>query len=107
EPITRPPQDVEPPPAGNYTDGQKIALEDFARAFETAFPELRAATGNGKSGPRTIWAVRLAFVSGSTGLRAVVNGTPAFFAPAPLSTTLMTRADIPMKLGPTSDPDTP
>lgn len=104
EPITN----TEPLPEqeGNYQDGQKVALENFARAFETAFPELKAATGNGKSGPRTIWAVRLSFANGP-GLRANVNDDPAFFAPAPLSTTLENREDIPMKLGPATVDPTP
>lgn len=89
-----------PPPTETYDDGQELALAKFAREFEAAYPELKVATGFGRNGPATIWAVRLQLGgSGAPGMFAARGGDASFFAPAPLSTTLENRDDIPMTLG--------
>ena len=73
----------------------KATLVPFGQEFETAFPELRAATGLGSAGPLSVWAIRLGIIQqGDEGISFAIDTTkPTFFAPAPLSNTLLSRPD--------------
>ncbi|MGH9764777.1 MAG: hypothetical protein ACREAC_28410, partial [Blastocatellia bacterium] len=85
------------PAAGDQFDmTPKGTLMPFAESFEDAFPELRAAVGLGSSGPRTIWAARVGVIqSGNEGITVQINtDNPTFYAPKPLSTTLLSRNGV-------------
>jgi hypothetical protein len=77
-------------------ENQPMALETFANDFETAFPEFKVATGLGAQGANTVWVVRLGQQTpGGRGVTYHINGSqPAFFAPAPLSNTLLARDEV-------------
>ncbi len=81
---------------------QGMALTAFAEAFEEAFPQFKVATGLGADGPETIWAIRM----GGSGMTVQIDGTPVFFAPAPLSNVLMQRDAVPVRLNFPSDATT-
>jgi hypothetical protein len=86
---------------GGYT------LDDFARAFENAFAgatsSLKLATGEdglqkGQPAPSdaSLWAVRMAaqtatVAAAGTGFAYAISGKPVFYAPAPLSTELISK----------------
>lgn len=78
-----------------FTLTPKMTLAPFAQEFEAAFTEMRAATGLGSAGPLSVWAVRIATIQpGAEGITVAVNsGNPVFFAPKPLSNTLLSRPD--------------
>jgi hypothetical protein len=78
-----------------FTLTPKVTLVPFAQEFEEAFPEMRAATGLGTAGPLSVWAVRIGNIQpGAEGITVEINtGNPTFFAPRPLSNTLLSRPD--------------
>ena len=90
-----PPFSGAPADSDTFTLTPKMTLVPFAEEFEQAFPELRAATGLGSAGPLSVWAVRIGSIQpGNEGISVAINsGNPTFFAPKPLSNTLLSRPD--------------
>ena len=78
---------------GTNGEQQEMALTEFARGFEAAFPELKAATGTGSTGDTTVWAVRMGEIAaGAPGITYEFTGRePLYYAPPPLSNTLQSR----------------
>jgi hypothetical protein len=76
-----------------FTIAPKNGLTLFGMAFENAFPELRAATGLGSAGPKSLFAVRIGVIQqGDNGITVNINSAnPIFFAPKPLSNVLLSR----------------
>lgn len=94
--ITVSPAFAQPPAGGDaFTIAPKNGLVPFAQEFENAFPEMRAATGLGEAGPTSIFAVRIGVIQqGNNGINVQINSdSPAYFAPKPLSNTLLSRPD--------------
>jgi LysM repeat protein len=74
-----------------------VTIQDFARALQNAFPQLKVASGmpqTGDDGPVEIWIAR--FDDSSTGITFSVKnaGTPYYFALLPLSTHLLSREAV-------------
>ncbi len=94
--VTTPLAPTLPPTAA----GQTLALQQFAATFEATFtaPQLKlATTGSGSSGTQV--QQLLAVQYGTAALNYTIDGgTPAFFAPAPLSTALWSSpAPVPIR----------
>lgn len=81
--------------------GDALALEDFARQFEAAFPALRVATGGRRAvgedprASRPVWAVR--FAPGGFSGFAIDSGDPAFFALRPLANRPVSASEVPVR----------
>jgi hypothetical protein len=90
-----PPYSQSPASGDTFTVAPKNGLMPFAQEFENAFPELRAATGLGTAGPKSLFAVRIGDIQpGDNGITVQIDsGSPAYFAPKPLSNTLLSRPD--------------
>ncbi|MCB1055651.1 MAG: hypothetical protein KDD11_09090 [Acidobacteria bacterium] len=76
------------------SDSNTQSLTGFAKLFEKAFPELVAATGQGASGPRTLFAIRMGAADGSQGITfdlAPSGSAPLYYAPPPLFNNLLAR----------------
>jgi len=91
---------------GSDAEDAGYTLDAFTRAFESAFDgatsQLRLTTGvdggqRGQPNPADaqLWAVRMAKGAGGagTGFDYKLDGVPVFYAPAPLSTELISRPD--------------
>jgi hypothetical protein len=90
-----PPFPQAPATGDAFTIDPKNGLTPFAQEFESAFPELRAATGLGTAGPKSIFAVRIGDIQpGNNGITVKIDSdSHAYFAPKPLSNTLLSRPD--------------
>lgn len=88
-------QSVIDPESGDPVDST-LAFALYAEQFETAFPEFKLATGPGDAGASAVWAVRMGDLSAvGQGISYAIDSTkPQFFAPAPLSTNLLSRSGV-------------
>jgi hypothetical protein len=94
--ITVSPPFSQAPASGDaFAIAPKNGLVPFAQEFESAFPEMRAATGLGDAGPKSIFAVRIGVIQpGNNGVTVQIDSdSPSYFAPKPLSNTLLSRPD--------------
>ncbi|MEN8174980.1 MAG: hypothetical protein ABFS23_04415, partial [Pseudomonadota bacterium] len=81
-------------PSANAEKGDRqMALTAFAEGFEKAFPELKAATGNGSAGDTTVFAIRMGKIeSGKPGITwSFSPAATLYYAPPPLSNVLLSR----------------
>ncbi|WP_439515776.1 hypothetical protein [Oceanibaculum nanhaiense] len=89
-------------PQTRAAGGKTGKLSNFAKAFEAAFPSFKVATG--QSGPESatgterahkgIWLVRFAAQQNTDGIYVRLGGTPTYYAPRPVATSLINRPNV-------------
>ncbi|MFW0716550.1 LysM peptidoglycan-binding domain-containing protein [Pedobacter sp. N23S346] len=88
-------------PHSAYDERGQLSLTGFALAFENAFPNLKIAISNGsrrktdKTEIRQVWAVY--FGVGGIETFNIDRLNPNYYALKPLSTSLISRANVPVK----------